>query len=152
MNRRFVSLAVICLVLTSSVQAAPLVSYFPRKDLGQFLADRFDLASIRSSFGPRRTPALRTFADFGMKPSQATNDSLVFETPGGWYYEMKIVGRRDVNRDGIEDLEVCFTDRALNGGTYHTSTGLLITRYAENAYAIALDFSLNDGVCPEYAR
>lgn len=67
-------------------------------------------------------------------------------------YELKIVGRRDVNGDGIEDLEVCFVDRALNGGSYDTSKGLLITRYSADGYAVALSYSLNDSVCQEYAR
>jgi hypothetical protein len=152
MKIRFASCTLAFLVMANLAQAAPLVSYFPKKDLGLFLADKFDLASIRSSFGPRRSPALRTFADFGMKPSKATEDALVFETPGQWLYELKIVGRRDVNRDGIEDLEVCFTDHALNGGTYDTSSGLLVTRYSADAYAVALNYRLNDGVCQEYVR
>lgn len=134
------------------VHAAPVASYFPKQNLGQFLADKFDLASIRSSFGPRRLPALRTFSDFGMKPTKATDNVLVFESPGDWRYELRIVGRRDVNGDGIEDLEVCFIDRALNGGTYNTSEGLLITRYSADGYAIALSYSLDDGVCDNYAR
>jgi hypothetical protein len=87
-----------------------------------------------------------------MKPSKATEDVLVFETPGEWLYEMKILSRRDVNRAGIEDLEVCFVDHALNGGTYDTSKGFLVTRYSDDGYAVALSFSLNEGVCPEYAR
>lgn len=140
------------LVLVGSAQAAPLVSFFPHKNVGQFLAEKFDLASIRSSFGPRRSPGLRTFADFGMTPSKATDDYLVFETPGKWLYELKVVSRRDVNSDGIEDLEVCFVDRALNGGTYHTSSGLLVTRYSAEGYAVALSFSLNDDVCLKHAR
>lgn len=151
MKFEVISCALACLVLTN-VQAAPLVSHFPQKDLGLFLAHNFDLASIRSSFGPRRSPALRTFADFGMKPSKATESMVVFESPGDWRYEMKIVGRRDVNHDGIEDLEVCFADQALNGGTYNTSKGLLVTRYSANGYAVALSFSINDGLCTEYAR
>jgi hypothetical protein len=148
----FVTSVLACVIVMSTVQAAPLVSYFPKKELGLFLANRFDLASIRSSFGPRRSPAQRTFADFGMKPSKATEDSVVFDSPGDWLYELKIVGRRDANGDGIEDLEVCFIDHALNGGTYDTSKGLLVTRYSENDYAVALSFSLNDGICQEYAR
>ncbi len=146
-----VSCALACLVLTD-VKAAPPVSHFPQKDLGLFLASKFDLASIRSSFGPRRSPALRTFDDFGMKPSKATDNMVVFENPGDWRYELKIVGRRDVNGDGIEDLEVCFTDQALNGGSYHTSKGLLVTRYSPDSYAVALSFSINDGLCENYAR
>ena len=152
MKIRCASCALAFLLLTNIVEAAPLVSYFPAKDLGLFLADKFDLASIRSSFGPRRSPALRTFADFGMKPSKVTENALVFETPDRWLYELKIVGRKDVNGDGIEDLEVCFVDQALNGGTYNTSKGLLVTRYSADGYAVALNYSLNDGVCHEYAR
>lgn len=152
MTFRLIQCALASLAFAATTQAAPLVSHFPQKDLGLFLANKFDLASIRSSFGPRRSPAQRTFADFGMKPSKATEDALVFETPGEWRYEMKIVGRRDVNKDGIEDLEVCFTDRALNGGTYDTSKGLLITRYSAEDYAVALSYSLNDGLCEDYAR
>lgn len=152
MHMRCASCALAFLLLTNVVEAAPLVSYFPKKDLSLFLVEKFDLASIRSSFGPRRSPALRTFADFDMKPSKATEDALVFETPGRWLYELKIVGRRDVNGDGIEDLEVCFVDQALNGGTYLTSSGLLVTRYSADGYAVALNYSLSDGVCQEYAR
>ena len=139
-------------MMMNAVQAAPVASHFPKKNLGQFLADKFDLASVRSSLGPRRLPGLRTFSDFGMKPRKATDNVLVFESPGDWLYELRIVGRRDVNGDGIEDLEVCFIDRALNGGTYNTSEGLLITRYSADGYAIALSYSLDDGVCENDAR
>lgn len=97
-------------------------------------------------------PTLRTFSDFGMKPTKATDNVLVFESPGDWRYELRIVGRGDANGDGIDDLEVCFIDRALNGGTYSTSAGLLITRYSADGYAIALSYSLDDGVCENYAR
>jgi hypothetical protein len=149
---RFVSGVVACIVLMSTVQAAPFLSYFPKKDLGHFLADRFDLATIRSSVGPRRTPAKRTFADFDMKPSKATEDALVFDSPGDWLYELKIMDRRDVNSDGIEDLVVCFIDRALNGGTYNASKALLITRYSADDYAVALSFGVEDGVCQDFGR
>jgi hypothetical protein len=149
---RFVSITFACAMAIGTVQAAPLVSYFPKQDLGQFLADRFDLASIRSSFGPRRSPAQRSFADVGMKPSKATEDSLVFERPGDWLYVLQIVGRRDVNGDGIEDLEVCFTDRALNGGSYDTTKSLLITRYSADGYALALSFRPDDNICASDVR
>ena len=139
-------------MLAGAVQAATPVSHFPSKDLGMFLAKTFDLASIRSSFGPRRTPGKRTFADFGMKPSSADEHGVVFDMPGDWRYELKIVGRRDVNGDGIEDLEVCFTDRAQNGGSYDTASGLLLTRYSGNGYVLALGYSLQPGKCEEYAR
>lgn len=149
---RFVSSILAGLALAGTVQASPLVSFFPRENLGQFLAEKFDLATIRSSFGPRRTPGLRTFADFGMRPSKATDDTLVFDTAGDWYYELKILSRRDINKDGIEDLEVCFIDRAMNGGTYHASSGLLVTRYSAEGYAVALRYRVGDDVCLDQAR
>ncbi len=143
----FRSGCLMCFMLMGTAQAAPLASYFPNKELGAFLAQSFDLASIRSSLGPRRASGQRTFADLNMKPSKATDDLLVFEYPGDWLYAFRIVGRRDVNRDGIEDLEVCFTDRALNGGSYNTTQGLLITRYGADGYALALSFSPDDRMC-----
>ena len=133
--------------LVGAAHASPPVSHFPKKGMGLFLANEFDLSTIRSSLGPRRTPSKRTFADFGMKPSMATEDSVVFDRPGDWFYALQIVGRRDVNDDGIEDLEVCFIDRAMNGGSYSTFKGLLITRYASSDHAIALSFPPREGVC-----
>lgn len=143
----FVSILMFC-----PVRAATTDSYFPNTGLGSLLSDKFDLATIRSSFGPRRTPAKRTFTDFGMKPTQSTDDALVFLSPGLWVYELRIVARGDFNGDGIEDLKVCFVDRALNGGTYDAAQGLLLTRYSGDGYVIALSFSLEDRVCPSYAR
>lgn len=149
----FMLSTIACLMMISPAQADPPVTYFPKHKLGLFLADNFDLATIRSSINARlRSPGLRTFKDLGMKPSKVTEDALVFESPGDWLYELKIVGRRDVNGDGIEDLEVCFVDRALNGGTYNASEGLLVTRYSATGHAIALSFSLDEGVCETYAR
>ena len=131
-----------CLALAGAVRADPLVSYFPTNDVGTFLAKNFDLASIRSSFGPRRTATQRTFADLQMKPSAATNDLLEFRSDT-WFYQLRIVERRDVNKDGIEDLAVCFTDQALGGATYYSQTSLLITRYSVKGYAVALSYSVD---------
>jgi hypothetical protein len=126
----------------STAQATRLTSHFPANDLGHFLAERFDVATIRSSLGPRRSPTLRTFADFQMNPSKATDDVLEFDS-ADWFYQLRIVGRRDVNGDGIEDLEVCFTDQGRKGATYLSQEGLLITRYAANDYAVALNYSVD---------
>lgn len=86
-----------------------------------------------------------------MKPSTATENALIVDAPGSLLYEMKIIGRRDVNSDGIEDLEVCFVDRAQNGGTYHATQGLLITRYSETGYALALHFTQHNAACVDSA-
>ena len=38
-----------CVMMMSTAQADDSVSYFPKKDLGRFLTEHFDLTSIRSS-------------------------------------------------------------------------------------------------------
>lgn len=131
-----------CLVSTAPAKAAPLKSYFPAGGLGQFLAGRLDLASLRSSLGPQRTPALRTFADLQMTPTRATDNELAFDTPD-WFRQLRITARRDANGDGIEDLEVCFIDQGRNGASYLSQESLLITRYSEDGYAVALHFSVD---------
>jgi hypothetical protein len=123
----------------------PTVTFFPQHGLGQFLAENFDLASIRSSFGPRRSREQRTFAHFKLKPSVASDDNVEFESDT-WFYQLRVKRRADINGDGVEDLEVCFQDRALGGPTYQSQQGLLITRYSSSQYAVALSFSL-DGAC-----
>lgn len=150
-GRRTIAGLFVSLVLGSAQGATPR-SYFPDKGLGLFLSQRFDLATVRSSLGPRRTPAQRTFADMGMTPSEVTDKGLVFLSPGDWHYELRVVARGDFNGDGIEDLKACFTDRALNGGTYDAAEGLLLTRYSDNGYVIALNFRLEDGVCPTVSK
>lgn len=136
------SLGLCSLLLAGAAQAAPATSYFPDHDLGGFLATHLDLATIRSSLGPRRTPQLRTFADFKMVPTSATDELLEFDTPD-WLYQLRIVERRDVNRDGIEDLVVCFSDMGRGGASYNDRQSLLITRYAAQGYAVALDYSVD---------
>lgn len=128
-----------CLVSLAPAQAAPLKSHFPPAGLGQFLAERLDLASFRNSLGPRRTPASRTFADLNMTPTKATDNELEFDTPD-WYLRLRITGRRDANGDGIEDLEICFTDQGRDGATYLSQDSLLVTRYSDDGYAVALHF------------
>lgn len=139
---RFILGGLCAAMLAPTLQAAPLTSYFPTTGVGEFLAENFDLASIRSSFGPRRLPGLRTFADFRMVPTKATDHILEFERPD-WMYRLVVVERGDINRDGIEDLAVCFTDKALGGPTYYSQDGLLITRYSANTYAVALSYSVD---------
>nr|WP_314543417.1 hypothetical protein [uncultured Massilia sp.] len=148
---RSLSLALCGLLAAGAAQSAPTapVSYFPEHDLGRFLAQHFDLASIRSSLGPRRTPQLHTFADLGMMPTTATDDLLEFDTPD-WFFQLRITGRRDVNKDGIEDLEACFVDQGRNGASYNTQQSLLISRYAAQGPAVALNYSVD--ACAQAAR
>lgn len=140
------------IAMSCPVQAMRTESYFPSKNLGDLLAEKFDLATIRSSLGPRRTPGQRTFSQLGITPTQLTDDAVVFSYPGDWLYELRVIARGDFNGDGIEDVKACFVDQALNGGTYNTAQPLLLTRYAADGYVIALGYGVEDGSCPDYSR
>ncbi len=128
--------------------SADLATYLPARGAAQFLVANFDLASIRSSFGPRRTKAQRTFASLGMVPTKVTEDEVEFDSDA-WHYGLKVLRRGDLNGDGIEDLEVCFVDKA-KGATYYSQQALLVSRYSDSSLAIALRFEV-DG-CETFAK
>ncbi len=130
--------------------AAPSLSFFPRDGLGELLATRFDLSTIRSSIGPRRGPGANTFAALGMRSSSAGDTRVVFDT-GNWRYEITVLRRGDFNRDGLEDLEVCFIDRAAPAhATYNAQQALLVTRYTADGNLVALAYAM-DG-CESFGR
>lgn len=128
--------------------AADVTSYFPDRDVARFLIANFDLASVRSSFGPRRTAAQRTFASLGQVPTKVTQELVEFDG-ADWYYSLRVLRRGDLNGDGIEDLEVCFADRA-KGATYNSQQALLISRYSDAGLAVALRFEVSG--CETFAR
>ena len=131
----------------AAARVATPVSFFPQRDLGKFLAENFDLASLRSSFGPRRTADKRTFADFGLVATRSGDDILEFDDER-WFYQLRVLRRADINNDGVEDLEVCFTDRA-KGGAIDTRKALLISRYSDETYAVALNFEVDSCALPK---
>lgn len=131
-------------------QAAAPASFLPQRDLGKFLAENFDLASVRSSFGPRRKPEQRTFADFGMQPTRAADDVLEYDGDT-WFYQLRVLRRADINRDGIEDLEVCFTDRS-KSGAYDVRKTLLVSRYSDETYAVALAYDVDGCDAPKKSK
>lgn len=104
-----------------------------------FLVTYLDLASFRNSLGPRRNAGDHTFADLNISPTKVSATEVVFDSPD-WYYSVRIIGRGDFNGDGIEDLEVCFVDRAKEG-SYDTQDPLILSRYNAEGYMIALNFS-----------
>ncbi len=146
--KKLIALVTMTLLPVAASAAAPVVSHFPAQGLGELLARQFDLASIRSSLGPSRGPGKNTFASLGIKPSLTEDRKVVFDSPE-WFYSMTVLRRGDFNKDGIEDLEVCFVDRAKQG-SYNAQKALLVTRYARDAMPVALAFSM-DG-CETFAR
>ena len=114
-------------------------SFLPKDQVGKFLAANLDLTTFRNSFGPRRSPGQRHFADFGIKPTKVTEEVVEFDLED-WRYPIAIIERGDVNGDGLEDLVIRFTDQA-KLGTYASSEKLLVTRYSAIQDLIALAFS-----------
>ncbi|WP_058835139.1 hypothetical protein [Luteimonas abyssi] len=113
-------------------------SYFPVHDVPRFLFDHLDVATFRSSLGPKRSLEQRTFAQISPPPTEVTDDAFEVREPD-WLRRLTIVGRGDFNRDGIEDLVICLEDRALRG-TYLASQRLLVTRYDAASLAVAVHY------------
>ena len=121
--------------------AAETISYIPESDVEIFVFQKLDLSTFRSSLGPRRTVSMRTFPAFGMSPNVLKKGIIQFETDD-WFYEIEIKGRKDYNGDGIEDLAICFTDRAKKG-TYSARKSLLVTRYSKDGLLVALNYEID---------
>lgn len=129
------------LILLSSVFTtldSQTVSYIPTEGLEQFIVDRLDLTTFRNSLGPARSVGMRHFADMGLSPTEISEGRIVFETDT-WYYCMEVVARGDVNKDGVEDLLIRFTDDAIEG-TYLTVYVYLMTCLSEESDLIALAY------------
>ncbi len=144
-------LGIVSLLVAQAGQAATAPnSWLPQRGLGELLATRFDLATIRSSLGRKRSAATNTFASLGLRPASVSDTGVVFDD-GNWHRSMTVLRRGDFNRDGIEDLEVCFVDRAAPAyATYNAQKALLVTRYASDGNLVALAYAMEG--CESFAR
>lgn len=115
-----------------------IVSYIPSEGVEQFIVERLDLTTFRNSLGPARSAGMRYFSDMGLVPTEISEGRIVFETES-WYYGLEVVGRRDVNNDGIQDLLIRFTDDSIDG-TYLTVYVYLMTCLSEDSDLIALAY------------
>ena len=109
------------------------------------LFEALDIASFRNSVGPRREPGQRRFADLGVAVTDATADRAESHRPGDWLYALTVLARGDANGDGAPDVTVCFEDRALNGGTYNTSTPLLLQDVGGRLVALSFEPDVDCG-------
>lgn len=115
-----------------------LESHIPASGVPEFLFNNLDIATFRSSLGPKRTESDRTFSSISPSPTTVTAD-YVEVLEDDWVRRLTIVDRGDFNKDGIEDLTVCFDDRAI-GATYRSTQLLLVTRYTDSSLAVALNY------------
>jgi hypothetical protein len=124
---------------TGTNDAWTMTSFIPDRWVAKFIGENLDLTTFRNSFGSRREPGMRHFADFGIRPTK-TSDQLIEYDLNDWWYSISIRERRDENGDGLEDLIIVFTEKAKKG-SYFSSKQLLITRYSETSDLIALAFT-----------
>lgn len=121
---------------------------WPAKHLALFIFERLDPASFRNSTGPAREPGDRTLRDHGVAPPDFVAEDRVIsgytcsqagESEGCWLRDIRVLGRRDFNRDGEEEVAICFVDEAHNGGSYRASQPLLLKLVEGRVFAIHFD-------------
>jgi hypothetical protein len=104
------------------------------------------LESAHCKLSKEQPEVQRSFASLGQVPTKVTADEVEFDG-ADCYYNLKVLRRGDLDRDGIE--EVCFVDKA-KGATYDSQQALLVTRYSNSSLAVALRFEV-DG-CETFAK
>ncbi len=117
--------------------AAEPSSPWPDNDLAKFVFEHLDLSSFRNSTGPRRRAGQRFFKDLGVRPSQVSATEA--STDGEWRFSVRILGKRDYNKDGVEEVLICFSDVAQQGGSYLTRSSYILQFIEGRAIALAYD-------------
>ncbi|MEK0450853.1 MAG: hypothetical protein RL088_3121 [Verrucomicrobiota bacterium] len=123
-------------------QKPPMQSFIPKSKVAEFVVANLDLASFRNSFGPRREPGQHHFEDFGIKPTSTAELKAELDTKN-WWYSIEVLGRRDFNGDGVEDLEIRFIDNGKGSASYRSSTRYVVTKYSENSRLVAIAYEPN---------
>ena len=111
-------------------------SFFPEKELAKFLYENLDLRTFPSSLRPRMTPETKHLADLSLTPTK-TEEALFEIDTEDWLYTFRIEDRIDVDKDGVEDLIVVFTDFAKKG-SYRSAQQLVLTRLNDKALVVAI--------------
>jgi len=112
--------------------------------------EKLNLASFRNSTGPAREKGQKYFSHLGLPLSEISGDTLLVETED-WSYRVNLLKVRDMNRDGIIDAVICFTDKAKHA-TYNAQQPMLITQYYPGGDFVALKFEVEVDGCEEYAK
>lgn len=134
--------------LTFTNFAYSKVRYFPESQLPKYIYEKLDVSTFRNSFGPKRTEKDRYFTDLGLPMDEVSEDFFTLDSKS-WFYKVTIVRVKDVNRDGIEDIEICFQEKSREG-TYSAQSPLLITQFSESSRLVALAYSVFG--CEAYAK
>ncbi len=135
MKPRKASVIAMAVAVALPLGAAEPSSPWPEKDLAKFVFEHLDLSSFRNSTGPRRRAGQRFFKDLGIHPSQVSATEAT--TDGEWRYSVRILGKRDYNRDGVEEVLICFSDVSQGGGSYLTKSSYILQFVDNRAIALA---------------
>jgi hypothetical protein len=103
--------------------------------------NKLNLSTFRNSLYMQRTAKDKYFSNLNLTISQIKKNSMVIDTDD-WAYTISIIAIKDVNKDGITDIAICFTDKA-KSSTYHSQEPLLITKYSKQSDYIALKFEID---------
>ena len=137
---RFIIIAVFSLLASyvSSASHYETISFIPEEGIEEFIVEKLDLTSFRNSLGPARSPGMRYFSDMGLAPTEISEGRIVFETET-WYYCIELIERRDINHEGVEDIQITFTDESIEG-TYLTEYIYLLTGLSDESDLIAIAY------------
>jgi hypothetical protein len=111
---------------------------WPDTDLAVFVFTHLDLTTFRNSTGGQRSPGDHSFSDLGIHPTQRS-DSVAAHDGEEWRYSVHVLARRDFNGDGLEDVAICFTDAAQNGGSYNARSPLLLQLIGGRVIALSFE-------------
>lgn len=141
-------LAFFLTAIFSNLALADQITYFPDANLAQYVYDKLNISTFRNSLNPRRMKNQLLFSELELRPSSMEEKAFTIES-SDWRYEVIILRRKDINKDNIEDLEICFRDSS-KVGTYNAQQPLLITQLSESSNIVALGFEVSG--CERYAK
>jgi hypothetical protein len=126
----------------------PLTSFLPKGPLEEFVVAQFDIRTINSSLNVGREIYQARVMELGYRPLPRLRpaDPLVLDSAAGTI-TISLFERGDHNSDGIEDILVCFNDRAKNGG-FNATQPLVLQKYSDNTPLVALAVGVDDTRCP----
>ena len=127
----------------------PLATFLPKTGVEEYVASNLDIRSFNTSVDGRRETYQARLREVGYKPVPKRSGRgpvvIPLESPDG-IVVLSLFERGDRNRDGIEDVLVCFEDRRKDG-SYNRSQVLLAQKYAASSPLVALDVDVRDARC-----
>jgi len=130
-------------------KAPPLTTFMPDRGFEEWVASNLDIRSFNSSIDGRREAYQARLREVGYAPVPRRPGRgpvvVSLASPEG-DVALSVFQRGDLNRDGIEDVLVCFEDSPKNG-RFHQVQPLLAQKYTANGPLVALDIRINDPRC-----